>query len=319
MTKVIRGKITDRKSGKTHREMSKSNLAVVGIIGILGTCMLTGCSLADKEMTETDERDSLVGVFVTTERLGTVTEVPCEIDIDAGTLKITDEDIDVGGCYMIYAESGEGEDMYETLVSDGISAGISAVGYNENADGSVTRSRTVNGCVYYDLDNKDSYADSDGDVGIILNKVYEKTDGTYYITSGSSMGCAITDQTAENGSGAMDVKESYKTTSFSGSESSSGDENEMTIHVEWKFERAGEKYTFTAMSKDNKELDAKTYDVEDIPSTINFGCDWQYVIVSYADVTGKMHSSFVAKEDPEYEYSVSTGKFFLDKGVVEIE
>ena len=82
--------------------------------------MLSGCSLADKEMTETDEKDSLVGVFVTTERLGTVTDVPCEIDIDAGTLKITDEDIDVDGCYMIYARSGEGEDMYETLVSDGI-------------------------------------------------------------------------------------------------------------------------------------------------------------------------------------------------------
>ena len=232
---------------------------------------------------------------------------------------ITDEDIDVDGCYMIYARSGEGEDMYETLVSDGISVGTNNVGYNENADGSVTRSRTVNGCVYYDLDNKDSYADSDGDVGIILNKVYEKTDGTYYITSGSSMGCAATDQTAENGSGVMDIKESYKTTSFSGSESSSGDENEMTIHVEWKFERAGEKYTFTAMSEDNKELDAKTYDVGDIPDTIKFDCDWQYVIVSYADVTGKMHSSFVDKEDSVYEYSVSTGKFFLDTGVVEIE
>ena len=133
------------------------------------------------------------------------------------------------------------------------------------------------------------------------------------------MGCAATDQTAENGSGAMDIKESYKTTSFSGSESSSGDENEMTIHVEWKFERAGEKYTFTAMSEDNKELDAKTYDVGDIPDTIKFDCDWQYVIVSYADVTGKMHSSFVDKEDSVYEYSVSTGKFFLDTGVVEIE
>lgn len=319
MTKVIRGKITDRKSGKTHREMSKSNLAVVGIIGILGTCMLTGCSLADKEMTETDERDSLVGVFVTTERLGTVTEVPCEIDIDAGTLKITDEDIDVDGCYMIYARVGEGEDMYEALVSDGIRVGTSNVGYNENADGSVTRSRSVNGCVYYDLDNKDSYADSDGDVSIILNKVYEKTDGTYYIMSGSSMGCAATDQTAENGSGAMDVKESYKTTSSSSSESSPGDENEMAIHVEWKFERAGEKYTFTAMSKDNKELDVKIYDVQDIPETIKFDCDWQYVIVSYADVTGKMHSSYVDKENSEYEYSVSTGKFFLDTGVVEIE
>ena len=156
-------------------------------------------------------------------------------------------------------------------------------------------------------------------MGIILNNVYEKTDGTYYITSGSSMGCAATDQTAENGSGAMDVKESYKTTSLSGSESSSSDENEMVIHVEWKFERAGEKYTFTAMSEDNKELDAKTYDVGDIPDTIKFDCDWQYVIVSYADVTGKMHSSFVDKEDSVYEYSVSTGKFFLDTGVVEIE
>lgn len=133
------------------------------------------------------------------------------------------------------------------------------------------------------------------------------------------MGCAATDQTAENGSGAMDVKESYKTTSLSGSESSSSDENEMVIHVEWKFERAGEKYTFTAMSEDNKELDAKTYDVGDIPDTIKFDCGWQYVIVSYADVTGKMHSSFVDKEDSVYEYSVSTGKFFLDTGVVEIE
>ena len=134
--KDIRGKKTDMKSGETHREIRKSNLAAVGIIGILGTCMLTGCSLADKEMTETDERDSLVGVFVTTESLGTVTDVPCEIDIDAGTLKITDEDIDVDGCYMIYARSGEGEDMYETLVSDGISAGTNNGGYNENADGS---------------------------------------------------------------------------------------------------------------------------------------------------------------------------------------
>lgn len=317
--KVIRGKKTDRKSGETHRVIRKSNLAAVGIIGMLGICMLSGCSLADKTKVEPAENDSLVGVFVTTERLGTVTDVPCEIDIDAGTLKITDEDIDVDGCYMIYARSGEGEDMYETLVSDGISVGTNNVGYNENADGSVTRSRTVNGCVYYDLDNKDSYADSDGDVGIILNNVYEKTDGTYYITSGSSMGCAATDQTAENGSGAMDVKESYKTTSLSGSESSSSDENEMVIHVEWKFERAGEKYTFTAMSEDNKELDAQTYDVGDIPDTIKFDCDWQYVIVSYADVTGKMHSSFVDKEDSVYEYSVSTGKFFLDTGVVEIE
>ena len=141
--KVIRGKKTDRKSGETHRVIRKSNLVAVGIIGMLGICMLSGCSLADKEMTETDERDLLVGVFVTTERLGTVTYVPCEIDIDAGTLKITDEDIDVDGCYMIYARSGEGEDMYETLVSDGISAGTNNVGYNENADGSVTRSRTV--------------------------------------------------------------------------------------------------------------------------------------------------------------------------------
>ena len=195
--KVVMGKKTDRKSGEIHRVIRKSNLAAVGIMGMLGICMLSGCSLADKEMIETDEKDSLVGVFVTTERLGTVTDIPCKIDIDAGTLKITDEDIDVDGCYMIYARSGEGEDMYETLVSDGISAGTNNVGYNENADGSITRSRTVNGCVYYDLDNKDSYADSDGDVGIILNKVYEKTDGTYYITSGSSMGCAVTDQTAE--------------------------------------------------------------------------------------------------------------------------
>ena len=90
------------------------------------------------------------------------------------------------------------------VVLSGVLPGMKAF---QNADGSVTRSRTVNGCVYYDLDNKDSYADSDGDVGIILNNVYEKTDGTYYITSGSSMGCAATDQTAENGSGAMDVKE----------------------------------------------------------------------------------------------------------------
>lgn len=36
-------------------------------------------------------------------------------------------------------------------------------------------------------------------------------------------------------------------------------------------------------------------------------------------MTGKMHSSFVDKEDSAYEYSVSTGKFFLDTGVVEIE
>lgn len=317
--KVNRDKITDRKSGKTHREIQKNNLAAVGIIGILGTCMLAGCSLADKEMTETVENDSLVGVFVTTERLGTVTDIPCEIDLDAGTLEITDDDIDVDGCYMIYARSGEGEDMCETFVSDGISVGTSNIGYNENADGSVTRSRTVDGCVYYDLDNKDSYADSDGDVAMILNKIYEKSDGTYYITSGSSMGIAATDQTVENGSGAMDVKESYKTSSSSGSESSSGDENEMTIHVEWKFERAGEKYTFTAMSGENKELDAKNYDVGDIPEAIKFDCDWQYVIVSYADVTGEMHSSFVDKEDSEYEYNVSTGKFFLDTGVVEIE
>lgn len=38
-----------------------------------------------------------------------------------------------------------------------------------------------------------------------------------------------------------------------------------------------------------------------------------------AHVTGRMHSSYVDKEDSEYEYSVSTGKFFLDTGVVEIE
>ena len=142
---------------------------------------------------KTDRKSGETHRVIRKSNLGTVTDVPCEIDIDAGTLKITDEDIDVDGCYMIYARSGEGEDMYETLVSDGISVGTNNVGYNENADGSVTRSRTVNGCVYYDLDNKDSYADSDGDVGIILNKVYEKTDGTYYITSGSSMGCAATD------------------------------------------------------------------------------------------------------------------------------
>lgn len=55
--KVIRGKKTDRKSGETHRVIRKSNLVAVGIIGMLGICMLSGCSLADKEMTETDERD----------------------------------------------------------------------------------------------------------------------------------------------------------------------------------------------------------------------------------------------------------------------
>ena len=110
--KVIRGKKTERKSGEIHRVIRKSNLAAVSIIVMIGICMLSGCSLADKEMTETDENDSLVGVFVTTERLGTVTDIPCEIDIDAGTLKITDEDIDVDGCYMIYAKSVEGEDMY---------------------------------------------------------------------------------------------------------------------------------------------------------------------------------------------------------------
>ena len=317
--KIIRDKKTDRKSGEIHRGIRKSNLAAMGIIGILGACMLSGCSLADKTKVETAENDALVGVFVTTERLGTVTDIPCEIDIDAGTFKITDEEYDVDGCYMIYARAGEGDDMYETLVSDGISVGTSNVGYNENSDGSVTRSRTANGCVYYDLDNKDSYADSDGDVSMILNKIYEKSDGTYYIVSGSMGIMVVTDQTAENGSGAMEVKESYKTSSSSGGESSSGDENEMAIHVEWKFERAGEKYTFTAMSGDNKELDAKTYDVGDIPETIKFDCDWQYVIVSYADVTGEMHTSFADKEDPEYEYSVSTGKFFLDTGVVEIE
>ena len=104
--KVVMGKKTDRKSGEIHRVIRKSNLADVGIMGMLGICMLSGCSLADKEMIETDEKDSLVGVFVTTERLGTVTDIPCKIDIDAGTLKITDEDIDVDGCYMIYARSG---------------------------------------------------------------------------------------------------------------------------------------------------------------------------------------------------------------------
>lgn len=306
------------KTGK-NCAVAKTKLAAACMAGILVISMLSGCSLADKTKVETAENDSLIGVFVTTERLGTVTEIPCRIDLDAGILKITDEDIDVDGCYMIYARAGEGEDMYETLVSDGIRVGTSNVGYNENADGSVTRSRTANGCVYYDLDNKDSYADSDGDVAMILNKIYEKSDGTYYIVSGSSMGVAATDQTAENGSGAMEVKESYKTSSSSGSESTSGDENEMVIHVEWKFERAGEKYTFTAMSGDNKELDVKKYDVGDIPETIKFDCGWQYVIVSYADVTGEMHSSFVDKEDPEYEYSVSTGKFFLDTGVVEID
>ncbi len=317
--KVIRDKKTDRKSGKIHRGIRKSNLAAMGIIGILGACMISGCSLADKTKVEIAENDALVGVFVTTERLGTVTDIPCEIDLDAGTLKITDEDIDVDGCYMVYARAGEEDDMYETLISDGISVGTSNIAYNENSDGSVTRSRTVNGCVNYDLDNKDSYADSDGDVGIILNTVYEKSDGTYYIVSGRAMGVAVTDQTAETGSGAMDVKESYKTISSSGSESTSGDENEMAIHVEWKFERAGEKYTFTAMSGDNKELDVKTYDVGDIPETIKFDCDWQYVVVLYVDVTGEMHSAFVDKEDPEYEYSVSTGKFFLDTSVVEID
>lgn len=299
--------------------VAKAKLTASCMIGLLGINMLSGCSLADKTKVETAQNDALVGVFVTTERLGAVTDIPCEIDPDAGTLTITDEDIDVDGCYMVYARTGEGDDMYETLVSDGIRVGTSNIAYNENSDGSVTRSRTVNGCVNYDLDNKDSYADSDGDASIILNTVYEKSDGTYYIVSGSSMGVAVTDQTAETGSGAMDVKESYKTTSSSGSESTSGDENEMVIHVEWKFERAGEKYTFTAMSGDNKEMDEKTYDVGDIPESIKFDCDWQYVIVSYADSTGQMRSSFVNRDDSEYEYTVSTGKFFLETGVVDIE
>ena len=51
--KVSRGKKTDRKSDETHRVIRKSNLAAVGIIGMLGICMLSGCSLADKEMIET--------------------------------------------------------------------------------------------------------------------------------------------------------------------------------------------------------------------------------------------------------------------------
>ena len=43
--KVIRGKKTDRKSGETHRVIRKSNLVAVGIIGMLGICMLSGLSL----------------------------------------------------------------------------------------------------------------------------------------------------------------------------------------------------------------------------------------------------------------------------------
>lgn len=43
------------------------------------------------------------------------------------------------------------------------------------------------------------------------------------------------------------------------------------------------------------------------------------MVVLYVDVTGEMHSAFVDKEDPEYEYSVSTGNFFLDTSVVEID
>ena len=50
--KVIRGKKTDMKSGETHRVLRKSNLVAVGIIGLLGICMLSGCSLADKTKVE---------------------------------------------------------------------------------------------------------------------------------------------------------------------------------------------------------------------------------------------------------------------------
>ena len=58
--KVIRGKKTDRKSGETHRVIRKSDLVAMGIIGLLGICMLSGCSLADKTIVEPAENDSYI-------------------------------------------------------------------------------------------------------------------------------------------------------------------------------------------------------------------------------------------------------------------
>ena len=285
------------------------SVIMTGVIGCMGISMLAGCSLADKDMAKAADPDQLVGAFVSAETLPIYGEIPCNIDLDNGTISIEGLE-NAEGCFLIGAK--QGEDNVTTISS----CGISDLENNVNVDDSSStqvRNETISGCMYIDADEIERYADADGEITFTMYNIYETADEKYYVSIGSSVTHELLDDDESMYTGSLGTS--------AGTEQSGINKFKQTntVNVEWKAATSADSYTFTAMSADDKKLDEKSYDIKTLPETIKFDCDWQYVVISYTDKNGSSHYSLVDRENSEYEYTMSTGKFYLDTGVVDVE
>lgn len=270
------------------------------ILTIIITILLSfaGCSLALEDAGEPQEEDRLIGVFVTRENLN-IFDADKYFEENSGKIaeggEIANIDIDkyMGRLYATLKtrtltdnETGETSEIQEFVFegAEGIPYFSAVMPASKNEDGYVatnsdealsdvrtaynvsddTNSTTLEATIYFSSDKFGSI--------VHFNPVYQTADGKVYVTSGDSFSADV-----DGAEGSAFTQTLEETVTITENEETKYEHTSVKMSVVSMY--PPEKVVFLQMDKDNSIVSRAEYKPDEVPDSIFFEADAEYIIV----------------------------------------